>query len=358
MQLYKLTEATKEVAALLDEGVPFEQLEETLKELDCDFQEKAKNILFAIANLEAEAGMADAEIKRLSARKTTKANQVVKLREYLLVNMQETKTAKIDNGVMAASIRNGAPTLVITDEELIPVEYKNIKTSITTDRKGLLKALKELEEGKTIEGAEVGAGKNTLTIKQRFIIMGKSVNKVQIIGTLGRDPEMKYLPSGSAVVSVSVATDESYQDKQSGQKVEKTEWHRLTGFGKVAEIIGQYLKKGSKAYFEGKLRTNEYEKDGIKRYSTEIVINDMMMLDGRQDGQQGQSMQQPAQQGGFAPQQPVQQPQQQGGFAPQSQQQTRQHPQNAARVAPLAQQPQAAPQPANNFDSFSDDIPF
>jgi len=173
--------------------------------------------------------------------------------------------------------------------------------------------------------------------------MGKSVNKVQIIGTLGRDPEMKYLPSGSAVVTVSVATDESYTDKQSGQKVEKTEWHRLTGFGKVAEIIGQYLKKGSKAYFEGKLRTNEYEKDGIKRYSTEIVINDMMMLDSRQDGhQQGQ---------------PAQQPQQQGGFAP-AQQQVRQHPQNAARVAPMNQQPQTAPQPANNFDSFDDDIPF
>ena len=184
--------------------------------------------------------------------------------------------------------------------------------------------------------------------------MGKSVNKVQIIGTLGRDPEMKYLPSGSAVVTVSVATDESYTDKQSGQKVEKTEWHRLTGFGKVAEIIGQYLKKGSKAYFEGKLRTNEYEKDGIKRYSTEIVINDMMMLDGRQDGQQSQPAQQ---QGGFVPQQP-QQPQQQGGFAPQGQQQVRQHPQNAARVAPMNQHPQTAPQPANNFDSFDDDIPF
>lgn len=188
--------------------------------------------------------------------------------------------------------------------------------------------------------------------------MGRSVNKVQIIGTLGRDPEMKYLSSGSAVVSVSVATDESYNDKQSGQKVEKTEWHRLTGFGKVAEIIGQYLKKGSKAYFEGKLRTNEYEKDGIKRYSTEIVISDMMMLDSRQDGQQqGQSIQQPVQQGGFAPQQPAQQPQQQGGFAP-AQQQTRQHPQNAARVAPMNQQPQAAQQPVNNFDGFDDDIPF
>jgi len=241
--------------------------------------------------------------------------------------------------------------------------------------------------------------------------MGRSVNKVQIIGTLGRDPEMKYLPSGSAVVTVSVATDESYNDKNSGQKVEKTEWHRLTAFGKLAEIIGQYLKKGSKAYFEGKLRTNEYEKDGIKRYSTEIVVNDMMMLDGRQDtgmganqgfanaapmaqspsaamgqpqggfapqGQQQQGgysqpgQQQPAQrpaqqpaqqpqQGGFAPQgqpaqRPAQQPQQ-GGFAPQ---QPAQQPQQGgfAPQGQPAQQPQAAPQPANNFDSFDDDIPF
>lgn len=158
--------------------------------------------------------------------------------------------------------------------------------------------------------------------------MGRSVNKVQIIGTLGRDPEMKYLPSGVAVVLVSVATDESYNDKQSGQKVEKTEWHRLAAFGKLAEIIAQYLKKGSKAYFEGKLRTNEYEKDGIKRYSTEIVINDMMMLDGRPANA---GFTPPAQQ---SAQLPAAQPQQ-GGFAP-----------------------QAAPQPANNFDGFDDDIPF
>lgn len=244
--------------------------------------------------------------------------------------------------------------------------------------------------------------------------MGRSVNKVQIIGTLGRDPEMKFLPNGNAVVTVSVATDESYNDKNSGQKVERTEWHRMTAFGKLAEIIGQYLKKGSKAYFEGKLKTNEYEKDGIKRYSTEIVVNDMMMLDGRQDAgasqgfantapmaqspsaamgqQQGgfapqaqQPVQQP-QQGGFAPQQqaqrpvqqPVQQPQQggfapqgqpaqrpvqqpaqqqQGGFAPQQQAQQSQQGGFAPQGQP-AQQPQAAPQPANNFDSFDDDIPF
>lgn len=169
--------------------------------------------------------------------------------------------------------------------------------------------------------------------------MGRSVNKVQIIGTLGRDPEMKYLPSGSAVVSVSVATDESYQDKQSGQKVEKTEWHRMTAFGKLAEIIGQYLKKGSKAYFEGKLRTNEYEKDGIKRYSTEIVISEMMMLDSQQQGQQ-----------------PAQQPQH-GGFAPQQQPQS--PPSFNQQAYNQQQQQQNAPQPQNNFGNQSDqNIPF
>jgi single-strand DNA-binding protein len=157
--------------------------------------------------------------------------------------------------------------------------------------------------------------------------MGRSVNKVQIIGTLGRDPEMKYLPNGNAVISMSVATDESYNDKSSGQKIERTEWHRLVAFGKLAEIIGQYLKKGSKAYFEGKLRTQQWEKDGVKRYTTEIVINDMMMLDGRQDS--GMS----------------------GGYSPQ--------PQQAAQT-PVAQPQQGGfpPQPANNFDNFDDDIPF
>jgi len=173
--------------------------------------------------------------------------------------------------------------------------------------------------------------------------MGRSVNKVQIIGTLGRDPEMKYLPSGSAVVSVSVATDESYQDKQSGQKVEKTEWHRMTAFGKLAEIIGQYLKKGSKAYFEGKLRTNEYEKDGIKRYSTEIVISEMMMLDSQQQGN-GQAAQQP-QQGGFAPQQPA-------GF-----QQKPQTPPGFNQKA-YNQQQQQQQQPQNNFGNSDQNIPF
>lgn len=137
--------------------------------------------------------------------------------------------------------------------------------------------------------------------------MGRSVNKAMIIGTLGKDPEMKYLPSGSAVVTISVATDESYNNKDTGQKVEATEWHRLTAFGKLAEIIGQYLNKGSKAYFEGRLKTNEYEKDGIKRYSTEIVINEMTMLDASHNAGQ-QAAQQQQQNTGFAPQS--------GGFAP------------------------------------------
>ncbi|MEH6451266.1 MAG: single-stranded DNA-binding protein [Oleispira sp.] len=174
--------------------------------------------------------------------------------------------------------------------------------------------------------------------------MGRSVNKAMIIGTLGKDPEMKFMPNGNAVVTISAATDESYNDKNTGQKVEATEWHRLTAFGKLAEIIGQYLKKGSKAYFEGKLKTNEYEKDGIKRYSTEIVISEMTMLDanpnaGQQPTTQPQQggfapQQQAPQQGSFAPQQ--QSPQQQGGFQQQYQQQGQQQqaPQQPQQHAP------------------------
>ena len=165
MRLYELTEATKEVTKLLDDGVPFEQLEETLKELDCDFQEKAKNILFAIANLKAEEEMIDNEMKRLGGKKKTKSNQVDNLRNYLLFNMEELKSGKIDNGVMSASVRKGAQSLLIKDEGLIPDEYKVIKTTVSADKKGLLKALKELGEGEAIDGAEIVAGKNTLTIK-------------------------------------------------------------------------------------------------------------------------------------------------------------------------------------------------
>ncbi len=122
--------------------------------------------------------------------------------------------------------------------------------------------------------------------------MGRSVNKVTLIGTLGRDPEVRYMPNGTAVANLSLATDESYNDKQTGQKVEATEWHRLTVYGKLAEIIQQYLKKGAKAYFEGKLRTREWEKDGIKRYTTEIIVSDMVMLGSSESNHQQQPYQQ------------------------------------------------------------------
>jgi len=103
------------------------------------------------------------------------------------------------------------------------------------------------------------------------------LNKVQIIGRLGQDPEMKYTQNGKAVCSLSVATSETYKDRD-GNKQEKTEWHRLVAWDKTAELCGEYLKKGSLAYFEGKLQTRQYEKDGEKRYSTEIVVQNVRFL--------------------------------------------------------------------------------
>jgi single-strand DNA-binding protein len=163
--------------------------------------------------------------------------------------------------------------------------------------------------------------------------MARGVNKVILVGTLGQDPEVRYMPNGNAVTNLSLATSESWTDKQTGQKVEKTEWHRVSMFGKVAEIAGEYARKGSQIYIEGKLQTREWEKDGVKRYTTEIIVDmqgTMQLLGGNPNGQgrqqapQGQSSQAPRQQS--APQQ----------SAPQ----------------------QSAPQPAPDFDSFDDDIPF
>ncbi len=158
--------------------------------------------------------------------------------------------------------------------------------------------------------------------------MGRSVNKVTLIGTLGRDPEVRFLPNGNAVANMTLATDESYNDKATGQKVEQTEWHRIVVYGKLAEICQKYLQKGSKIYVEGKLKTREWEKDGVKRYTTEIVMSDMTMC-GSPTGAQSAGHQQ-AQQGG-APQQASQQP---------------------------PQAPQQSPQPTNSFDDFDDGIPF
>ncbi len=109
--------------------------------------------------------------------------------------------------------------------------------------------------------------------------MSRSLNKVQLIGNLGKDPELKYTPSGVAVATFSIATSESWKD-QDGNQQEKTEWHNIVAWRKLAEICGEYLKKGKKVYIEGKLQTRNYEKDGIKRYVTEIVADQLIMLDG------------------------------------------------------------------------------
>lgn len=109
--------------------------------------------------------------------------------------------------------------------------------------------------------------------------MSRSLNKVQLIGNLGKDPELKYTPSGVAVATFSIATSESWKD-QEGNQQEKTEWHNIVAWRKLAEICGEYLKKGKKVYLEGKLQTRNYEKDGIKRYITEIVADQLIMLDG------------------------------------------------------------------------------
>ena len=115
--------------------------------------------------------------------------------------------------------------------------------------------------------------------------MARSLNKVTLIGNLGNDPEMRALPSGSQVANLSIATTDSWRDKGSGEMQERTEWHRVVIFDRLAEIAGQYLKKGSRIYIEGSLRTRSWEQDGEKKYATEIVCRDMMMLDGRGDGE-------------------------------------------------------------------------
>ena len=166
--------------------------------------------------------------------------------------------------------------------------------------------------------------------------MARGINKVILVGTCGQDPDVRYLPNGNAVTNLSLATSEQWTDKQSGQKVERTEWHRVSMFGKVAEIAGEYLRKGSQVYIEGKLQTREWEKDGIKRYTTEIIVDmqgTMQLLGGRpQNNDQQSGVGNNHQQSTPAPRQQAPRPQQ---------------------SAPPAQQ-----QPAPDFDSFDDDIPF
>lgn len=119
--------------------------------------------------------------------------------------------------------------------------------------------------------------------------MARGINKVILIGNLGADPETRYLQDGNAVTNVNLATSESWRDRESGQQNERTEWHRVVFFRRLAEIAGEYLKKGSKVYIEGSLRTRQWERDGQKHYSTEIIANEMQMLDSRGDMGGGQS---------------------------------------------------------------------
>jgi single-strand DNA-binding protein len=115
--------------------------------------------------------------------------------------------------------------------------------------------------------------------------MARGINKVIIIGNLGADPEVRYTPSGSAVTNIRVATTEAWKDKQSGEMQERTEWHRIVLYNRLAEIAGEYLRKGSKVYIEGSLRTNKWQdQSGNERYTTEIVANSMQMLDSRSGG--------------------------------------------------------------------------
>ena len=115
--------------------------------------------------------------------------------------------------------------------------------------------------------------------------MARGVNKVIIVGHLGQDPETRYMPSGSAVTNFTVATNESWKDKQTGEQKQRTEWHRVSMFNRLAEVAAEYLRKGSQVYIEGKLRTRKWQgKDGSDRYTTEIIADEMQMLGGRGGG--------------------------------------------------------------------------
>lgn len=126
--------------------------------------------------------------------------------------------------------------------------------------------------------------------------MARGINKVILVGNLGNDPEVKFMPKGGAVTNVSLATSRTWKDKNTGQPQEQTEWHRVVFFNRLAEIAGEYLKKGSKVYVEGSLRTNKWQdKDGNDRYTTEIIANEMQMLDSTGEGGTGGAHNSPSQ---------------------------------------------------------------
>ena len=207
----------------------------------------------------------------------------------------------------------------------------------------------------------------------------RGVNKVILVGNLGRDPELRYMPNGNAVANFTIATSETWKDQQ-GQQQERTEWHNIVMYRRLAEIAGEYLKKGAKVYIEGSLKTSKWQdqQSGQDKYKTEIVANEMQMLDGRQGGNSGMGNQ-----GGYGAQAPQQQsygsgsapaaPAQQSApaYQPQQQQQKpayqpvqqQQAPAQSSAPAKPAQQPQQQPQQQQSYtpnldDGWDDDIPF
>ena len=169
-----------------------------------------------------------------------------------------------------------------------------------------------------------------------------SINKVILIGNLGRDPEVRYTPNGAAVCNVSVATTRNWKDKNSGEKVEETEWHRVVFYDRLAEIAGEYLKKGRPVYVEGRLKTRKWQdKDGKDNYTTEIVAEQMQLLGGREGGGGG---------GGYGGGQ--------GGGDDYSQDTPAAPSRPAARPAAPQRPAQSAPKSSTGFDDMDDDIPF
>ncbi len=177
-----------------------------------------------------------------------------------------------------------------------------------------------------------------------------SVNKVIIVGNLGKDPEIRYMPSGDAVANITVATTDRYKDKQSGENREITEWHRISFFGRLAEIAGQYLKKGSQVYVEGSLRTRKWtDQSGQEKYSTEIRADSMQMLGSRQGmGGPGPSGQSSGPDDGYD-----------DGYSSTPPAPAARRPAPPARPAPAPAMARPAPgKSASGFDDMDDDIPF
>lgn len=176
--------------------------------------------------------------------------------------------------------------------------------------------------------------------------MARGINKVILVGNLGADPEVRYSAGGTAITSLRIATSESWMDKQSGERQERTEWHRVKLFGRLAEIAGEYLKKGRQVYIEGSLRTDKYTgQDGVERYSTDIIANEMQMLGGGSEGGGSGGG------GGFQRERPQGGQQRQGGGSYGGG--------GGGNYSGAAQQQrQSAPPPADNGGFEDDDIPF